>query len=81
MALTAKLIQNSFLNADLLAVVRAGTDSSDVLSYEGAYFFVPSDHQQVINTKGKLMGENVVIDKVPSNYGLIEYDGFQVRIS
>ncbi len=81
MALTAKLIQNSFLNADLLAVVRAGTDSSDVPSYEGAYFFVPSDHQQVINTKGKLMGENVVIDKVPSNYGLIEYDGFQVRIS
>lgn len=81
MALTAKLIQSDFLSADLLAVVRAGTGSSDIPLYDGAYFFVPSDHQQVINTKGKMMGENVIIDKVPSNYGLIEYDGFQVRIS
>lgn len=49
--------------------------------YDGGYEFTPSDEQQVVPTAGKTLKENIVINPIPSNYGLISYNGFKLTVS
>lgn len=49
--------------------------------YEGAYVFTPSAETQVIQTEGLVMEQNVTINPIPSNYGLITYNGSTIRVS
>ena len=49
--------------------------------YDGDYEFVPSEEQQTINIGGKMATDNIVIDPIPSNYGLITYDGVSILVS
>lgn len=43
--------------------------------YTGAYEITPSQEMQVLTTEGKIMVENLVINPIPHNYGLIEQSG------
>lgn len=49
--------------------------------YEGGYEFTPTEEQQVVPTAGKILEENIVINPIPSNYGLITYNGFKLTVS
>lgn len=49
--------------------------------YIGNYRITPTDVQQTLLTKGKGMVENVVIEPIPNNYGLVTYNGFELTIS
>lgn len=49
--------------------------------YEGEYVVTPSAVRQILQTKNKCMGENVVVEPIPSNYGLITYNGFEITVS
>lgn len=49
--------------------------------YGGAYEFVPSANAQVIETHGLLLDEDITIDPIPSNYGLITWDGSTITVS
>ena len=49
--------------------------------YEGAYEFTPSAETQVIQTEGLVMDHDVTINPIPSNYGLITYNGSSIRVS
>lgn len=42
--------------------------------YDGDYVVTPTKQVQTIETKGKLMRENVQVAAIPQNYGLISYD-------
>lgn len=42
--------------------------------YEGAYEITPSQQRQVLPTQFKTMQENLVINPIPENYGLVTYD-------
>ncbi len=50
-------------------------------SYAGEYEFTPSAQVQVIPIQGKLAKEDIVINSIPSNYGLITWDGSVLTVS
>lgn len=49
--------------------------------YTGAYEVTPSAETQTLLTDGLRMTDNVVINPVPSNYGLITWDGTVITVS
>lgn len=55
--------------------------AAGVERYEGDYSFTPSDSEQIIEIAGKLATDNIVINPVPNNYGLITWDGSIITVS
>lgn len=49
--------------------------------YTGAYSVTPGDEDQVLRTKGKYMIEDVTVQKIPSNYGKISWNGMVLTVS
>lgn len=50
-------------------------------SYKGSYNIVPSLHQQIVKVKGLYATEDIIVEKIPDNYGLITWNGSFLRIS
>lgn len=48
--------------------------------YEGDTDITPTDEVQTINTRGLVLGEDITINPVPSNYGHIEWNGAYLRV-
>ena len=53
----------------------------DTDPYEGEYEVIPSMETQILQTEGKRMLHDVVVDPIPSNYGLITWDGSVLTVS
>jgi len=49
--------------------------------YDGEYEITPSQSTQTLETAHLKMRSNVVINPIPSNYGLITWDGSKLRVS
>lgn len=49
--------------------------------YTGTYEVTPSDQTQTLLTTNRIMTENVVINPIPNNYGLITYNGSVITVS
>lgn len=49
--------------------------------YTGDYEVTPTQQTQTLYTQGKSMTADVVINPIPSNYGLITWDGTKLMIS
>ena len=49
--------------------------------YEGPTEFTPSAEEQVAETRNRVLYENIVIRPIPSNYGLITYNGRIITVS
>lgn len=49
--------------------------------YDGPYEFTPSQETQTVSTAEKLLLENIVINPIPQNYGLITYNGSFITVS
>lgn len=49
--------------------------------YEGAYEFTPTTAAQTIPTEQRFLSENIIINPIPSNYGLITWDGHTMTVS
>lgn len=49
--------------------------------YDGPYEVTPSSETQTLLTEDKTMGGNVVINPIPSNYGLINWNGSVLTVS
>ena len=60
----------------MLADVSGGGDP-----YTGDYEVTPTQQTQRLATQGKFMTADVVINPIPSNYGLITWDGTKLMIS
>lgn len=50
-------------------------------AYTGPYEVTPSDTEQVLNTDAFYMNGNVTINPIPSNYGLITWNGSTLTVS
>ena len=50
-------------------------------AYDGPYSVTPSAEEQVLDTNGKRMTGDVVIDPIPQNYGLITWNGSVLTVS
>ena len=50
-------------------------------SYEGEYEVTPSAEVQTLNTDHLYMMDNITINPIPSNYGLVTYNGSTITVS
>ena len=50
-------------------------------SYPGPYEVTPSATEQVLETDAFYMNGNITINPIPSNYGLITWDGSVLTVS
>lgn len=53
----------------------------DVDYYEGSYEATPSNAEQIFVTGNKTMSQNFVVKPIPSNYGLITWNGSTLTVS
>ena len=49
--------------------------------YTGAYEVTPTQSTQILNTADLVMSDNVVINPIPSNYGLVTWNGSVLTVS
>lgn len=50
-------------------------------SYKGSYNIVPSLHRQIVKVKGLYATEDIIVEKIPDNYGLITWNGSFLKVS
>ncbi len=50
-------------------------------TYTGSYEFTPSDTAQIISIMGMTATQDITIDPIPSNYGLITWNGSTLTVS
>ena len=53
----------------------------DVDLYDGPTEVTPGEEPQVLNTAEKVVARNIVINPIPSNYGLITWNGSTLTVS
>ena len=49
--------------------------------YTGDYTITPSAEAQVLDTNGMRMTDNITINPIPNNYGLITWNGSTITVS
>lgn len=49
--------------------------------YDGPYEFTPSLEAQTVHTAGNYMKQDIVIEPIPNNYGLITWNGSTLTVS
>lgn len=49
--------------------------------FEGEYIYTPTDEVQTIEINGLRATDNITINPIPSNYGLITWDGATLTVS
>ena len=49
--------------------------------YEGPYEFTPTGETQIAHTADRVTIEDIVINPIPNNYGLITYNGRTITVS
>lgn len=54
---------------------------SKAIPYEGSYEFTPSEQAQTIEIADKKALHDILINPIPSNYGLITWDGTKLTVS
>lgn len=57
------------------------TPSPEIPVYNGPTTVTPSLETQTLATSGKKLNSNITINPIPSNYGLITYDGSVLTVS
>lgn len=55
--------------------------AQSLIPYAGAYEFTPSAEAQTVPIYGKTATADIVISPIPSNYGLITWDGATITVS
>ena len=50
-------------------------------AYTGSYEVTPSAQEQMLDTAGLMMTANITVNPIPSNYGLITYNGSVITVS
>lgn len=71
-----KIKSDKIIKVSVLGVTAGGGEP-----YEGSYEVTPSQEEQILHTKKKQLLENVVVHPIPSNYGLITYNGYELLIT
>jgi hypothetical protein len=53
----------------------------DLPTYTGVIEVTPTTTEQVLDTSNKVVTRNIVINPIPSNYGLITWNGSTLTVS
>lgn len=49
--------------------------------YSGPYTFTPTTDAQTISIEGRTASHDIIVEAIPSNYGLISWSGSGIRVS
>ena len=49
--------------------------------YDGPFEVTPTQSTQTLSTQDKIVLQNIVVNPIPSNYGLITWDGSKLTVS
>jgi len=74
--LTAELSGNAVLSAELSV-----PEAVAVEEYTGPYVYSPGAESQTVEISGKRATQNIIIEAVPQNYGLITWNGSTLTVS
>lgn len=75
-ALSFELEDNASIEFDLETPNVIGVNT-----YDGPYEVTPSTETQTLATDNLLMTDNVIINPIPNNYGLITWNGSTLTVS
>ena len=56
-------------------------DLVECTPYTGDYTVTPSSEEQTLETNGMRMTDNITINPIPNNYGLITWNGSIITVS
>lgn len=79
-SLRESLSANLSVNESLVAEIGI-PESVGGIPYEGDYAITPTDEEITLQTSGYMMIDNLTINPIPSNYGLITWDGSTLTVS
>ena len=51
------------------------------IPYAGSYEVTPGATAQTLPTASRMLAQDITIQPIPSNYGLVTYDGISIRVS
>ena len=54
--------------------------SAEPKTWKGSYVFEPDQTGQRIPVSGYYMADDIIIQKIPSCYGMVSYNGYALRI-
>lgn len=74
--ITGTLTGSEYINGSLSIPSAVNVDP-----YTGAYEFTPTTSIQTAPTASKYLTRNIVINPIPSNYGLITWNGSTLTVS
>ena len=75
---TGTLVCNVDQGEDFICDMGGAIPSGD---YDGPYTVTPSQQKQTLPTMNKTLDQNIVIEPMPSNYGLITWNGSTLTVS
>lgn len=78
---SAEALSFEFGYADAITLDLKTPSQIGVDNYEGDYVVTPMNETQTLNTNHLRMTQNVTINPIPSNYGLITWNGSNLRVS
>lgn len=64
-----------------IRVDAGGVGGGDAPSYPGPYTATPANRAQTFATVGQVMSQNFTVNPIPSNYGLITWNGSTLMVS
>ena len=77
---SAQSLTGNLAGADTLEGTLAPM-TGDVPAYAGPYEVTPSAEKQTLRTAGRLPSGDIVVNPIPSNYGLITWNGSVLTVS
>ena len=72
---------DSIIEVDAELYTKIKTYGGEVEFYDGPYEVTPSQDQQTVHINGKTAVRDITINSIPSNYGLITWDGSVLTVS
>lgn len=72
-------VDSNEMTLDAVIDVQIGIVGSD--TYDGDYEWTPTQETQTIQIENKRALENIIINPIPNNYGLITWDGSTLTVS
>ena len=69
------------LGAPTVPRLRVGGGSVDYPHYRGPTDAIPRGYAQTLATRGTVLDADIIIEPIPSNYGLIGWNGSVLTVS
>lgn len=83
--LSLNMVFDGDLSTDIVFEGELGTyievSAQQYDTYTGSYEVTPSAETQTLATANKVLTEDIVVNPIPSNYGLITYNGSFITVS